>query len=159
MTRAIKHNDYSGCSFSPLFPRKWDFALHAWAGESKSISHNYYNIWKTLACINYYTFILLFFNNTKKKIIPLSKVLKDGLFRGWQLRAALMQFRHKCKRVNSDIAHCLHCWMAIVINVLFLIVLNWMHKWPRGDSPYIPKNYLSKVGWLRYSLRHIQAVL
>lgn len=31
---------------------------------------------------------------------------------------------------NSDTAHGLRCWIAFVVNMLFLIAFNWTRKWP-----------------------------
>lgn len=56
--QSIKHNDYSVYSFSAL-PWKWDLQCCAYVEESMNIFHNYCNIWKTLACMNYYNIMKL----------------------------------------------------------------------------------------------------
>lgn len=56
--QSIKHNDYSVYSFSAL-PWKWDLQCCGYVEESMNIFHNYCNIWKTLACMNYYNIMKL----------------------------------------------------------------------------------------------------
>lgn len=75
--QSIKHNDYSVYFFSAS-PRKWDLLCCGYVGgKSKNIFHNYSNIWRTLACMNYYTIMQLCLSAQKQCFIQ--SLVLDGV--------------------------------------------------------------------------------